>query len=486
MLGALTLLLDSLTPDTFPFLPGERFAPGLYVLTRVLSLAYPTVGAIIASRLPRNPIGWIFCGVGLAYNAQGFAISYADYTLLQDLDLPGAEQAAWFATWVEPAYPTLGVFLLLLFPDGRLPSRRWRIAAWSAGFGASLTAFGVAFMPGSLFTHDYVTNPAEIVGVIGGKFTTYDLFGASKVLGMSLLLFATLVALASQTLRLRHARGTERQQLAWFMFAAVLLVAGQSLLTLDLLVANFTTDFWLRTVHIFPSWSVFRGVLYAAVFSLLFVPVFTYIAILRHRLYEIDVVINRTLVYGALTACVVAIYVLVVGVVGAIFQARGNLGVSLLATGTVALLFQPLRSRLQRGVNRLIYGERDDPRAVVSRLGRRLEATLAPEAVLPTVVETIAQALKLPYASLLLKEAGGYRTAADYGSPLGETESLPLVYQGEEIGRLMIAPRSPGEEFSAADRRLLEDLARPAEVAVHAVSLTADLQRSRERLVATR
>jgi signal transduction histidine kinase len=106
--------------------------------------------------------------------------------------------------------------------------------------------------------------------------------------------------------------------------------------------------------------------------------------------------------------------------------------------------------------------------------------------VLPTVVETIAQALKLPYAVLLLKEAGGYRTAADYGSPVGETESLPLVYQGEEIGRLVIAPRSPGEGFSAADRRLLEDLARHAEVAVHAVRLTADLQRSRERLVATR
>ncbi len=486
VIAAFTLLLDLLTPDTFPFLPGERPTPGFALFTRILSLAYPVVGALIASRLPQNPIGWIFCGMGLVFNAQAFAIVYADYTLLQDLDLPWGEHVAWFATWLDFANPTLIIFLLLLFPDGRLPSRRWRIVAWTAVGGAALTAFGVAFMPGYLFTHVYVKNPLEIVGVIVGGFTTYDLFGASKSLGMTLLLFGNVVALASQILRLRHARGTERQQLKWFMFAAVPLVVGLSIITLDLIVANFTTDFWLRTEHILPSWQVFRMFFYVAVFGLLFVPVFTYIAILKHHLYDIDVVINRTLVYGALTACVVLIYVLAVGTLGALFQARGNLGVSLLATGAVALLFQPLRGRLQRVVNRLMYGERDEPYTVVSRLGRRLEATLAPDAVLPTVVETIAQALKLPYVALLLKERGGYRTAAACGSPTGEPAALPLVYQGEEIGRLVVAPRSPGEGLSDADRRLLGDLARQAEVAVHAVRLTADLQRSRERLVTTR
>jgi len=133
-----------------------------------------------------------------------------------------------------------------------------------------------------------------------------------------------------------------------------------------------------------------------------------------------------------------------------------------------------------------MYGERDDPYAVISRLGKRLEAALEPEAVLPTVVETIAQALKLPYAAILLEEAGEFRTAAAYGSPTIEPEVLPLVYQREEIGRLVLSPRAAGEEFSDADRGLLEDLARQAEVAAHAVRLTADLQRSRERLVATR
>ena len=442
-LAAVTVLLDFLTPDTYPFLPGERPTPGFVVLTRLLSLAYPAVGALIVSRLPRNPVGWIFLSMGLVYNSQGFAATYADYVLLQNLPLPWAELVAWFATLIESAYPTLGIFLLLLFPDGRQPSRRWRTVAWAAVCGGALTAFGVAFTPGPLFHHVYVMNPLEIVGVIGGGLTTYDLFGASKSLGMALLLVGTLVALASLILRLRRARGAARQQLKWFMFAALPLAVGQSLLTLDLLVANFTTAFWLRTVHIFWDWPAFRTVFYMAVFSLLFVPVFTYIAILRYRLYDIDVVINRTLVYGALTACVVLIYALSVGTLGALFQTRGNLGVSLLATGAVALLFQPLRERLQRVVNRLMYGERDEPYAVVSRLGRRLEATLAPDAVLPTVVETIAQALKLPYAALLLNEGNGFRTAASYGSPTGEPESLPLVYQGAEIGRLVVAPRSP-------------------------------------------
>src|ERR671913_2194415 len=121
-----------------------------------------------------------------------------------------------------------------------------------------------------------------------------------------------------------------------------------------------------------------------------------------------------------------------------------------------------------------------------SPLGRRLEAAIEPGAILPTVTETIAQALKLPYAAILLKENEGFRTAAAYGSPTGESDAWPLVYQREEIGRLVIAPRAPGEQFSAADRSLLEDLARQAEVAVHAVRLTADLQNSRERLVSTR
>ena len=217
---------------------------------------------------------------------------------------------------------------------------------------------------------------------------------------------------------------------------------------------------------------------------------------MRYRLFDIDILINRTLVYGALTISVVSIYVLVVGYLSALFRAAGgqaNLAISVLATGLVALLFHPLRTRLQRGINRLMYGERDDPYAVLSRLGQRLEATLASEAVLPTIVETVKESLKLPYVAITLKQDDGFIVDAASGTPVHEVLKLPLVYQGEVVGQFLLAARAPGEQFSSADLRLLEDLAREAGVAAHTVRLTinlqrmtADLQRSRESLVTTR
>ncbi len=254
--------------------------------------------------------------------------------------------------------------------------------------------------------------------------------------------------------------------------------------------------------------------LYATVreLFLVFIPLAIGIAILRYRLWDIDLIINRTLVYGALTLSVIGLYVLVVVGLGTLIKVQGNVLLSLLATGVIAVLFQPLRLRLQRGVNRLMYGERDDPYAVLTRLGSRLEATLVPEKVLPTIVETVAQALKLPYVAIaLLPEeqsfaataagiAGGIAGAgaevpdivASYGEPPPEPVRVPLVYQAETIGYLLLAART-GDTFGKADARLLTDLAKQAGVAVHAVRLTthlqqlsANLQQARERLVTTR
>jgi hypothetical protein len=168
------LLLDFATPESNLPRAGERPDPVFAVLMGLLSLTYPTVGALIASRLPTNPIGWIFCGAGLLYETQRFSIAYADYALIESFGWPGGEYVAWFSTWVGLAGPVLaGVFLILLFPNGQLLSRRWRTVAWVAVIGAALTAIGDAFTPDQLRTHSFVVNPFGVVGVINGTFLTY-------------------------------------------------------------------------------------------------------------------------------------------------------------------------------------------------------------------------------------------------------------------------------------------------------------------------
>jgi len=217
------------------------------------------------------------------------------------------------------------------------------------------------------------------------------------------------------------------------------------------------------------------------------------IAILRYRLYDIDLIINRTLVYTALTAGVVALYGLVVGGLGVLFQAESNYFFSLLATGLAAMLVLPMRDRLQRLVNRLMYGERDEPYAVLAGLSRRLEGALPPEATLPAVVETVAQALKLPYVAIALKQEGDFNIAASFGLAGNDWIQLPLIYQGETVGQLRLSTRSPNEPFTPGEQRLLRDIARHIGVTAHTVLLTEDLrrladdlQRSREELVKSR
>jgi len=288
------------------------------------------------------------------------------------------------------------------------------------------------------------------------------------------------VGIYAQIYRYRRvATPLERQQTKWVVFGLVLTFVIMGALQIPyVIIASIPTGI----AH--PWWQPLTGLGWRL--SLTILPLSLGLAVMRYRLYDIDLIINRALVYGALTACIVALYILLVGALSILSQTTGNLLISLLATGLIAFLFQPLRERLQRGVNRLLYGERDDPYTVLSRLGQRLEAAYAPELVLPTIVETVAQTLKLPYGAIALNQGGESKIAAEFGRSKSEPINLPLIYQGEPVGELILAPRAPGEHFTGSERRLLDDLARQAGVAAHTVHLTADLQRSRERLVTTR
>jgi len=290
-----------------------------------------------------------------------------------------------------------------------------------------------------------------------------------------------------------HSDAIQRTQIRWIVWGALAATIG-----LVLQIVNGIET--LSSMGYIPS--IFDDFVIYPIGQLLklLLPVSIVFAIQRYRLWDINILINRALVYGTLTTFIIVIYILVVGVLGTTIQGRGNLLVSILATGLVAVLVQPLRDRLQRGVNRMMYGERDDPVTVLSRLGQRLEGTLAPDAVLPSLVETVAQTLKLPYVAIETKkedradlppttDASLSNISAPiiaYGNPQPDVIRLPLIYQSETVGQLLVAPRAQGEVLSPMDRHLLENIAHQAGMAVHAVRLTTDLQRSRQHLVTAR
>jgi signal transduction histidine kinase len=269
----------------------------------------------------------------------------------------------------------------------------------------------------------------------------------------------------------------ERQQTKWILFGfglwiGYILISSIPYFYLESLPPGSPRPWWEPTSIL--GWFL----------SLNIVPVSLAIAITRSRLWNLDIVINRALVYGTLTFATMALYIFVVGALGNLLRVGDSTFLAFLTTGLVALLFQPLRERLQSWVNRLMYGERDDPVAVLTRLGEQIERTGSPEDALSGIVKTIARALKLPYVGIELGQDGDI--AAAYGLPRQDTIRLPLIYQSEPTGYLLVAARSPGETFSSSDYRLLENIAHQAGAAAHAAKLTIDLRHSRQKLVTTR
>jgi signal transduction histidine kinase len=427
------------------------------------------LGGLLVALRPGNPVSWGFALTGGLFALGQFADQHAIYGLItRPGSVPGARVALWIQSLVyEPALALLFVIVPLYFPDGRLPSRRWRWMVRSCATLMIINAVLTAFVPADILVGDsMVANPYGIGGLHSlGWLTDWAL---------SLILLGLVVAaVGSLVLRFRRAEGEPRQQIKWLAYAFVLVTVGFGI---DASVALAAPA---RYPAVFPVIQVLPVAVVAA----------AAVAILRHRLFDIDRLINRTLVYGTLTTCLATGYVLAVGWLGTVFRARGNTAVALVATGLVAVAFAPLRDRLQRLVNRVLYGDRDDPYRVLTLLGRRLEATLAHGAVLPTVVDTVSEALKLPYVAVEVGGGGRFVTAAEHGRrppDRGRLLYLELTHAGEDVGRLVLGRRGQREDFSAADRQVLDDLVRRIGAAVHAVRLSADLQRSREQLVVAR
>lgn len=432
-------------------LPGEIAVSTWLGISSVLA-------AVIVLR-SGSRVGWLL-QVGLATTVFAtFMQAFARHAIAEGDTGALATSAAWLSHWLIVPGAGLFLFVFLLFPDGRLPGPRWRPAAWSAGVGLALMSLAIALNPGPLEAIPSIRNPAGIEGA-GGAFE------AIETIGSLLLLGAVIAALAGLVVRMRRARGDERQQIKWLLFSAGVLVAG-----------GF---FALVTEGALNELS-FVGLL----IGLFAVPAALTVALTKYRLYDIDLVVNRALVYSILTAAVVVLYILLVGAMGALLQRRVGLVPALVATGVVAVIFQPLRRVLQSAVDRMMFGQRHDPYGALSNLAGRLESTFDPEEVLPTIVSTVTRSLKLSYAAIEVRREGVVSIAASEGSAQTEIETTPLVYQGEAVGRLLVAP-ARGDSLTPTDRRLLGDLARSAGAAVHAVALTDELRRSRNELLVAR
>ena len=322
-----------------------------------------------------------------------------------------------------------------------------------------------------LFVAPYALYLVYLAAIIPGSASTLDWLGRwiPGESSLAVLLLLSMVTASIWNYRI-HPDPETRKKIRWIVFGA--LAAGLTGLAL---------------------WNIPGAVLGHPLIStnalgllVLPFPLTIAIAILRHRLFDIDTILNRTLVYGGLSGIIIALYIAIVGALSTLFQARGNLLIALVAAGVVAVIFQPLRVWLQRVVDRVMFGERDNPYAVLSRLGQRLETALAPDMILPAIVETVANALKLPSATIAIKDGDEFTASVEYGVPSRAQAIFPLVYQSETVGQLRVSLRAPDEPLTDADKHLLEDIAHQAGIAVHATRLTTDLQRSRARLVTTR
>ncbi len=318
----------------------------------VAFFAFPLVGVVIASRRPRNAIGWLFLAVGLGLALSNFSTAYADYGLFADPgSLPGAVWVAWPATWSDPFFFLAVSLLLVLFPDGRPVSRRWRPVLWLLAAAAAVGVLSSAFRPGPIFEESLpVENPLGVEALAG----TLD---AVDTVVFLLFGLAIVVSGASAIARFRRARGEERQQLKWLALAAGLLITG--FVAMAVAGALGAGD---------KLAGMLIGIAVAAV------PVAAGIAILKYRLYEIDRIVNRTLVYAAVTALLAGLYFGIVIGLQAAFSglARGNDLAIAGSTLAVAALFRPARGRIQALVDRRFYRRRYDAAQALAAFSARL------------------------------------------------------------------------------------------------------------------
>jgi signal transduction histidine kinase len=452
---ALALPALTLATRTYPSV-SELLSSGS-VLNAVLSLAFASVGALIVARRPDNRIGWLLCVEGVINGVGALATQYARYTLQTDPGvLPGglwARLGSW--SWI----PGLGLlaFLLLLFPDGRLPSRHWRPMAWLAVSWIISHAVILAVRPGS----GPVTAEAPAANPVGIS-DPHAVFMLASFLILAVVLLGSLASLAA---RFRRATGREREQLKWFLYSA------------GILAAVFLATLPLRGSDALRPW-IAGLVLVAGAF----LPVSVGIAILRHRLYDIDQLISRTLAFAVLWLLIALVYVGLAAALGIFAGSRLPVEVAVACTLAATLVFQPARRGLERLADRWVFGERLGGYDLLTRFGAALESAIDQHELGPRLAAMVRQGLDVQWVRVTVLRASGEETIFDQIGANGiephervtPAATAPLVHGRERIGAIECGPKRDGP-FSAKDHEVLTSIGRQAALSIRNAALTAEL-----------
>ena len=381
------------------------------------------IGGLLAGLRPRYVGGWLLLTTGLAFLVGQFAEQIAYQGLVVSPGTIGyATVALWVGNWIfPPALVPFFVLLPLTFPDGRLPSRRWRpLLALALLVAVELAVMGAVGSPTLRLGDQYWPNPFAITALAG-------LIPTALVVGGLVALALGVAATGSLVVRWRRADGTVRRQIMWVALALLIVAVG---FAIDASVAAFAPAVY---PSIFPVLQVIPVV----------VPLAIAVSILRHQLFDIEIVFSRALVYTVLTAVLLGAYVATVAIMTSLVPTTDVLG-RLLGTAVVAVAFAPLRAWLQHLVRRRLFGGRAEPYAALTSLARQLEAPTSPDRVLTTLATAVAQTLRSPYASVEIARHGTVTTTAQFGQPPSngtDVVAVDLTHGGERVGRLVVGQR---------------------------------------------
>jgi signal transduction histidine kinase len=459
-----------------PMRPNEFGTKGYGI---VWSLVVGGVGAVLASRRPANPIGWIFCGLGLLSGIVAFTSEYARWAIDARHGVPPAGvYAAWLVEWIWIPLITGLAVVAAIFPDGRFLSPGWRRAMWAA-IAISLVPMVLNALIPRLSVYTGIDNP---VGLGGERIRD------AAVASTTLMLPIVIVGAAAIVRRFRRSSGDERLQLKWLTLSSALVASMFGVYGVLVIVQGTASPdgrglTWLENLTIV---------------AFLAVPVSVAFGVLKYRLYDIDIVINKAVVYGAIAAFITGVYLIVVIGVGSLIGYASNPVLSAIAAAIIALAFQPARRGAQRLANRFVYGRRATPYEVLSQLSSRFANAYSLDDALPRLAHVSADAVGAERATIWLRADGMLRPSASWpddgstaplamhGSELpafGPREAgFAVRHQGEPLGAVSVTmPAS--EPLGPAQRKLLEDVAAQAGLVLRNVGLLEDLRASRLRIV---